>query len=87
MWSFIGFIVFGFIVGLIARALKPGDQSMGILKTTALGIVGSLAGGLIAWLFHGMPENGFETSGWIMAVIGGILVLFIGEKFSHRRAV
>ena len=40
-------IIVGFIVGLIARAIMPGNQSMGFIMTTILGIVGALAAGLV----------------------------------------
>ncbi len=46
-------VVFGLVVGAIARALMPGTQSMGFVGTTLLGIVGSFVGGLLATLFTG----------------------------------
>ena len=68
-------IVVGFIVGLIARAIMPGNQSMGIIMTTILGVVGSLVagyGGAALGLYApGMP------AGWIASVVGAIVVLFI----------
>ena len=68
-------IVVGFIVGLIARAIMPGNQSMGIIMTTILGIVGSLVasyGGAALGLYPaGSPV------GWIASVIGAIVVLFL----------
>ncbi|MBK5217812.1 MAG: GlsB/YeaQ/YmgE family stress response membrane protein, partial [Propionibacteriales bacterium] len=44
----IGFIVFGLVVGALARLIKPGRQSLGILMTLILGLVGSVIGGTIA---------------------------------------
>ena len=44
----VSWIVFGFLVGLIARAIYPGSQPMGLLMTTVLGVVGSFVGGTIA---------------------------------------
>ena len=68
-------IVVGFIVGLIARAIMPGNQSMGIIMTTILGIVGSLVasyGGAALGLYPaGSPV------GWIASIIGAIVVLFL----------
>ena len=73
--SIIVTLVVGFIVGLIARAIMPGNQSMGLIMTTILGIVGSLVasyGGAALGLYPaGSPV------GWIASVIGAIVVLFL----------
>ena len=68
-------IIVGFIVGLIARAIMPGTQSMGLIMTTILGIVGSLLasyGGAALGLY----AQG-SAAGWIASVIGAIVVLFV----------
>jgi uncharacterized membrane protein YeaQ/YmgE (transglycosylase-associated protein family) len=66
-------IVVGFIVGLIARALMPGDQKLGIIMTSILGIVGALAAGwagqALGWYQPG------QAAGFIASVIGAIVVL------------
>ena len=68
-------IIVGFIVGLIARAILPGNQSMGLIMTTILGIVGALlasyGGGLLGLYPPGSPV------GWIASVVGAIVVLWI----------
>ncbi|WP_448252432.1 GlsB/YeaQ/YmgE family stress response membrane protein [Ottowia oryzae] len=73
--SIIVTIIVGFIVGLIARAIMPGNQAMGWIMTTILGIVGSLVasyGGAALGLYPaGSPV------GWIASVIGAIVVLFL----------
>ena len=73
--SIIVTIIVGFIVGLIARAIMPGNQSMGLIMTTILGIVGSLVasyGGAALGLYPaGSPV------GWIASIIGAIVVLFL----------
>lgn len=81
------FIVFGFVVGLIARALMPGEQRMGILGTTALGVTGSFIGGFIASLFTHHRVTDFHTAGLIGSVIGAFLVLFAVGGLSRRRAL
>ena len=76
----IAWIVFGFIVWLIARALVPGRQGMGLVMTTLLGIAGSLIGGLIAsaiWGHSGSAAS-FQPSGFIGSIIGAIILLVIG---------
>ena len=47
LWTIIGWIVFGLIVGFIARALVPGRDAIGVLRTIALGVVGSVLGGFV----------------------------------------
>jgi uncharacterized membrane protein YeaQ/YmgE (transglycosylase-associated protein family) len=77
-------IIVGFIVGLIARALMPGDQSMGIILTSILGIVGAVVAGFLGrtlgWYGAGEP------AGWIASVVGAIIVLFVVGMFTRRRA-
>lgn len=68
-------IVFGFIVGLIARAIMPGEQRMGFLRTTGLGIGGSFVGGAIASLLMGRGFH-FHPADFIGAVIGAMILLF-----------
>ena len=74
IWS----IIVGFIVGLIARALVPGTQHMGFLATTVLGIVGSLAGGLLGRLIS-KPREGaaFHPAGLFLSIVGAIVLLLI----------
>jgi uncharacterized membrane protein YeaQ/YmgE (transglycosylase-associated protein family) len=86
----IGFLVFGLIVGLLARALYPGRQAMGFLATALLGMVGSLLGGLLGhalWGTHSRPDGvwGFTPGGWILSIFGAMLLLFVGLRLSGRR--
>ena len=72
LWS----IIVGFVVGLIASAIM--HTHMGFLGTTILGIVGSLAGGLLARLFSRPPEGSrFHPAGFIMSISGAIVVIFL----------
>lgn len=89
----LGWLAMGLIVGLLARLIVPGQQSMGILMTIVLGIVGALAGGIIYNLFaHGTvtPPGGFsvETAwqGWLFAIIGGVVVLWGYVAVAGRRS-
>lgn len=78
LWMFI----IGIIVGLIARAIMPGTQSMGILMTGVLGVAGSIVGGLISRLFS-KPADGafFHPAGIIMSIICAILLLYLWGRF------
>jgi uncharacterized membrane protein YeaQ/YmgE (transglycosylase-associated protein family) len=82
MWSLIVAIVVGFIAGLIARALHPGEDKAGFLMTTVLGIAGSLLatyGGRLLGLYG---EN--STAGFIASIIGAIIILFIYNMMSKK---
>jgi uncharacterized membrane protein YeaQ/YmgE (transglycosylase-associated protein family) len=80
------FIIIGLIAGLIARAILPGRQSMGLIATTLLGMVGSLVGGLIGSLF---ARDGrlfdVHPTGILMSVIGSIVVLLLVGAAGRRR--
>jgi uncharacterized membrane protein YeaQ/YmgE (transglycosylase-associated protein family) len=75
--SIIWFLVVGLVAGLIARALMPGKQPMGLLGTMLLGIVGSFVGGLIGSLFTRGPFLELRPAGLIMSVIGALVVLAV----------
>ena len=81
--SIIGTIVVGFIVGLLARALKPGNDRMGIIMTTLLGIAGAF---LARFAGQAMGlYSGNEPAGWIASVLGAIVLLFIFGLVRGRR--
>jgi uncharacterized membrane protein YeaQ/YmgE (transglycosylase-associated protein family) len=75
----IWFILFGLVVGLIARAIMPGRQPMGFILTALLGMAGSFVGGYLAGLFRG-NQGGLVLSdpyNWIGAVVGSLLLLLL----------
>lgn len=79
--SLLLFLLFGFVVGLIARAIMPGNQGMGIIKTTLLGAVGSFVGGLLGNVISGGPLFAVHTAGWIGSILGAIILLAVlGRK-------
>ena len=80
------FLFFGFIVGLIARAIMPGDQKMGILMTTTLGVVGSFIGGFLSSLVTDHRVTDFHTAGVIGSVIGALVLLFGAGALFNRRS-
>ena len=77
VFHIIGWLLFGLIVGAIARFLVRGKQPMSFLMTALLGIVGSLVGGGISWLIWGNPEGTYSPGGWIMSIVGAIIVVLI----------
>ncbi len=74
----IWFVITGFVVGLIGRALLPGSDKMGILATTVVGIVGSLLGGFLGGLIS-KPKEGakFHPAGFFMSIVGALILLVI----------
>lgn len=75
--SILVWIVFGLIVGLIARAIMPGRQSMGLVMTTLLGIAGSLIGGTLGSLLTAGEAGEFTPAGFIGSILGALLLLFL----------
>lgn len=82
----ISMIVIGLIAGFIARAVVPGDDSMGLVATIVLGLVGSLVGGLLGYLLFGrdVADGALQTSGIVGSIIGAILVL-LGLRLVRAR--
>src|SRR3990172_5199149 len=81
----IAWIVFGFVIGLIARALVPGKQGMGLVMTTLLGVTGSLVGGLVASALGGGNVTGFQPSGFIGSLIGAVVLLVVAGMVMRPR--
>ena len=83
----IGWIVLGFLAGLLAKRLMPGAERVGFLLTTLLGIGGALLGGFIATaLGFGDPvDEFFDLSTWVAAIAGALLILFIWNAIANRR--
>ncbi|WP_250514800.1 GlsB/YeaQ/YmgE family stress response membrane protein [Caballeronia sp. INDeC2] len=82
MFAFIGTLIVGLVVGLIARALKPGDDNMGWIMTIILGIAGSLIAGYVGRAF-GWYQPG-QPAGWIASVIGAIILLVVWGMIRKR---
>lgn len=80
----IGFIIAGLIIGGLARLIKPGKQSLSVLATLGLGLVGSIIGGLIAQLFGtgGIFELNFL--GFVLAVVAAVLLIGTAEAMTGK---
>jgi uncharacterized membrane protein YeaQ/YmgE (transglycosylase-associated protein family) len=83
--AIIGWCLFGLVAGAIARLLIPGRQSMGIILTMVLGIVGSLVGGFVGYILTGGGDP-YQPSGWIMSIIGAVVVLGLYVAMTRRTA-
>ncbi len=82
--SYVWMAVIGFVVGLLARAVLPGTQSLGLILTAVLGIAGSFlagfAGQAMGWYKEGQP------AGFLASVVGAVLLLFIVSKLKGPAA-
>lgn len=76
-------LLIGFVIGLVARFLKPGRQKLGFILTTVLGIVGAFVGTFIGQTLN-LYQPG-EAAGFIMSVIGAIIVLSIWGLLSKGK--
>ena len=85
----IGFLVAGLVIGALARLIKPGKQSLSIPMTLALGLVGSLIGGLIAWALGTGSIWELNVLGFILSVVAAVLLIGVAEGISgkNRRPV
>jgi uncharacterized membrane protein YeaQ/YmgE (transglycosylase-associated protein family) len=85
--SILAFILLGIVAGFLARAIMPGRQSMGLLATAALGMVGSLVGGFLGSLISGERLFDLHAAGLIGSVLGALIVLFLVGYAGRRRAM
>ena len=87
----ISWLIIGAIIGLLARAVMPGKQAMGLGMTIILGIVGALVGGFIGGLLGGDGVGGIMSNPWsigtiLRAVIGAIIVMVVYGLATKNRA-
>ena len=82
MFSLLGTLIVGLIVGLIARAIKPGDDNLGWIMTILLGIAGaflaSYIGVAIGWYQQG------DAAGWIASIVGAVVLLAIYQLVRNK---
>lgn len=76
--SYVWMALVGFVVGLVARAIMPGTQSLGIVLTALLGIAGSFVAGFLGQAL-GLYQAG-QGAGFIGSVVGALIVLFVVGK-------
>ena len=81
----LAWILFGLVVGIIAKLLMPGRDPCGFIVTILIGIAGAVLGGFIgrAMGFYGPSES----AGWIVSIVGAMLLLFIYRMVARPRRV
>lgn len=86
----VGFIIYllviGLVAGFIARALVPGDDSMSVIATIVLGIIGSFVGGFIGYALtrNDASDGAFQASGIIGSIVGAIIALLVYRAVNGR---
>ena len=85
MFDIIGFIIWGLIIGAVARLIKPGRQNLSILATMGLGMVGSVIGGLIAGLIGTGSIFELDFLGVVFAVVASVLLVGTAEAVTSSR--
>ena len=82
--NIIGWLIFGLIVGAIAKFLMPGRDPGGWIVTILIGIAGSFIGGFLASALLGRQE---QTAGWIGSIVGAMILLFVYRLIAGRRTI
>jgi uncharacterized membrane protein YeaQ/YmgE (transglycosylase-associated protein family) len=81
--SIVWTVLIGFVAGLLARALKPGDDSMGLIMTTVIGVLGALAatylGQAMGWY------TAWQGAGFIASIVGAIVLLFVWGLIAKKK--
>ena len=82
--AILGWIVFGLVVGIVAKLLMPGKDPGGFIVTMLLGVVGAMLGGFLGRALGFYGPN--QAAGFLMSVVGAILVLFVYRRMTRRTA-
>jgi uncharacterized membrane protein YeaQ/YmgE (transglycosylase-associated protein family) len=84
IFDLIGFIIFGLVVGAVARLLKPGKQNLSVLATLLLGLAGSVIGGLVASLLGTGDIFELNIIGAIVAIVAAFLLIGLAEGTASK---
>ena len=80
--DFIGWLVAGLVIGVLAKLVMPGDDPGGIIVTILIGIVGAMVGGGVGRAL-GLYAPG-EAAGWLMSILGAVILLFLYRQVFGR---
>jgi uncharacterized membrane protein YeaQ/YmgE (transglycosylase-associated protein family) len=81
----IGFIVFGLVVGVLARLIVPGRQHLGLPMTVGLGLVGSVVGGVVANALGTGDVFELNFLGSVVAIAAAVLLIIVGDRIGLLR--
>ena len=79
----LSWILFGLVIGIIAKVLMPGRDPGGFIVTILLGIAGALLGGFVGRAMGFYGEG--QSAGWIMSILGAVLLLALYRMMARRR--
>lgn len=82
--AIIGFLVFGLVVGAVARLIKPGRQNLSLLATLGLGVVGSIIGGVVASALGTGDIWELNILGSIVAIVAAVLLIGVAESVTSK---
>jgi uncharacterized membrane protein YeaQ/YmgE (transglycosylase-associated protein family) len=80
------FLIFGLVVGALARLIVPGREPGGWLTSLVVGVAGAFLGGFVGRAL-GVYENDVTTGGFVMSLIGAIVLVAIYHAVTRRRAL
>jgi uncharacterized membrane protein YeaQ/YmgE (transglycosylase-associated protein family) len=83
MLSVLGWIIFGLIIGALAKLVMPGKDPGGIIVTMLIGIAGAVVGGLLGRLLGLYGPD--QVAGFFMSFLGAVLLLWLYRQFAVRR--
>jgi uncharacterized membrane protein YeaQ/YmgE (transglycosylase-associated protein family) len=81
----LSWILFGLVIGIIAKLLMPGRDPGGFIVTILLGIAGALFGGFVGRAMGFYGPN--ESAGWLMSILGAVVLLLLYRMIAGRRRV
>lgn len=84
MFSILVWLVYGVIVGSIAKSLVPGDENMNFIKTVAVGVAGSYLGGAFMYLIGRSSQ--IEPAGIVVGIGGGALAIVLYQKLLNKNS-
>lgn len=84
IWNWISWGIFGLIAGALAKAIMPGKDPGGFWVTMFIGIIGAIVGGWISTLILDYNPNNWSFWGFIIAILGSLLLLFIYKKVATK---
>ena len=83
--AILGWILFGLVVGALAKFVMPGRDPGGIIVTMLLGIAGAVLGGFLGRVLGFYREG--EAAGWIMSFVGAVVLLALYRLITGRRSL
>ena len=85
--TIIGTIIFGAVIGFLARLVLPGRQNLGLIMTVLIGIIGALIGYFLAGLFGVAATGGIDWIRWIFSIVVAAVLVVAYERITGRKQV